>query len=169
MENDAAGRLPLVLFKPVLLCCHSVENPSTTLALLVSAGEITISRKNDFHGYIHELEKHSPQHVIWSWVRRGWNGVRRADLHDIVAEEHHLEKEGDDQVEEDDWDDEYPAHARVRLPKQSIRYYPRKVIPRRRTVWRMGYTFAQRKYPDIAKPTPVSTHLSMEEGAIQMS
>jgi hypothetical protein len=39
----------------------------------------------------------------------------------------------------------------------------------RRTVWRMGYTFAQIKYPDIAKPAPVSAHLNIEKGAIQIS
>jgi hypothetical protein len=49
--------------------------------------------------------------VDWSWVRRGWDGVWRTDPHDVVAEEHYLEEEGDDYVEEDDWDNEYPAHA----------------------------------------------------------
>jgi hypothetical protein len=33
----------------------------------------------------------------------------------------------------------------------------------------MGYTFAQMKYPDMAKPTPVSAHLNIENGAIQIS
>lgn len=60
---------------------------------------------------IHELEKHSRGWVGWPWVRRGWDGVLRADLHDVVAKEHHLEEESDDYVEEEDWNDEYPAHA----------------------------------------------------------
>ena len=43
------------------------------------------------------------------------------------------------------------------------------IILGRHTVWRMGYTFAQIKYPDTAKPTPVSAHLNIEKGAIQIS
>ena len=70
--------------------------------------------ENGLHRNVYELEKHSRGRINWSWF---WDGLWCTDLHHVVAEEHHLEEEGDDYVEEDDWDDEYPAHARVRLKK----------------------------------------------------
>jgi len=84
---------------------------------MVSVEEITGLGKNYFYMDVHELEKHGRRRFVWSWVRRGWDGLRCTDLHDVIAEEHHLEEEGDDNVEKNDWDDEYPAHARVRLTK----------------------------------------------------
>lgn len=70
----------------------------------------------------HELEKHGRRRPSRPRVRRGWDGVWHANLHDVVAEKHHLEQEGDDYVEENDWDDKYPAHARVRLARWSMEY-----------------------------------------------
>jgi hypothetical protein len=125
--------------------------------------------KMDSTIYGHKLEKHGRGCVNWSWIRRGWDGFWGSDLHDVVVEEHHLEEEGDDYVEEDDWDDEYPAHARVRLIIRSMKHFTRRVELGMRTVCRMGYTFAQTKYPDMAKPTPVNAHLNIEKGAIQIS
>jgi hypothetical protein len=72
-------------------------------------------------------------------------------------------------VEENDWDDEYPAHARTRLVVWSIWHYPRQAVLRRRTVCRMGYTFAQTKYPDMTKLTPVNAHLNIEKGLMQIN
>ena len=48
------------------------------------------------------------------------SGVRGANLYHVVTEEHDFEEEGDDYVEEDDWDDEYPAYTRVRLGGRSM-------------------------------------------------
>jgi len=63
--NDATGRLLLVLPKPVLLRCHSVlrihpQRSRSHPKPLVSGEEIMSMRKNCFHGYVHELENHSP-------------------------------------------------------------------------------------------------------------
>ena len=60
-------------------------------------------------------EKHGSRCVGGSDVRG--NRIRGADLDDVVAEEHDLEEEGDNNVGEDDRDDEHSAHARVRLKK----------------------------------------------------
>lgn len=59
---------------------------------------------------IDNLKKHGPRSLS------GY-GIWRADLYNVVTKEHHFEEEGDDHVEEDDWDDEYPANARVCLKK----------------------------------------------------
>ena len=48
---------------------------------------------------------------------RRWDGIWCANPYDIVAKEHHFEEEGNDYVEEDNWDDEYPAHARICLER----------------------------------------------------
>ena len=92
---------------------------------MVSVEEITGLEENDFYRHVHKLEKHGRGRFFWSWVRRGWDRLRRTDLHDVVAEKHHLEEEGDGYVEKNNWDDEYPAHARVRLTKWPMRYCPR--------------------------------------------
>lgn len=42
---------------------------------------------------------------------RRWDGIWCANPYNVVAKEHHFEEEGNDYVEEDNWDDEYPAHA----------------------------------------------------------
>jgi hypothetical protein len=49
-----------------------------------------------FHRYGHKLEKDGCGCVGWSWIRWGWDGLRRTDPHDVVVEDHHIEKEGDD-------------------------------------------------------------------------
>ena len=90
---------PLDSFKPALLGRHPVLRTRLQRldhGPLVSGEEITSLRKNGFHRYVHDSKKHSPGRVNWSWVRRGWNGVGSTDLYDVVAKEHHLEKEGDD-------------------------------------------------------------------------
>lgn len=53
---------------------------------------------------LNDLKKHGRRSF-------GRSRIRRADLYDVVAEEHHFEEEGDDYVEEDDWDHEYSAYT----------------------------------------------------------
>ena len=104
--------------------------------------------------YGHKLEKHGRGCVNWSWIRRGWDGLWRSDLDDVVVEEHHLEEEGDDYVEEDDWDDEYPAHARVRLIIWSIKYFPRQVELGRRYRLQDGVHVCTNKVPRYGEAHP---------------
>ena len=80
---------------------------------------------NCFRRYAYGLEKHDRGCINWSWVGGGRDRLRRTDLYDVVAEEHHLEEEGDDHMEEDDWDHEYPVDARVRLLGLLVRCYQR--------------------------------------------
>ena len=81
------------------LCFLEFIRDNRILNLRYSSKKSRVS-ENDLRRNVYELEKQS----------RGC-----INCHDVVAEEHHLEEEGDDYVEEDDWDDEYPAHARVCL------------------------------------------------------
>ena len=93
------------------LCFLEFIRDNRILNLRYSSKKSRVS-ENDLRRNVYELEKQSRGCINWSWF---WDGLWCADLHDVVAEEHHLEEEGDDYVEEDDWDDEYPAHARVCL------------------------------------------------------
>ena len=106
------------------LCFLEFIRDNHILNLRYSSKKSRVS-ENGLHRNVYELEKHSRGRINWSWF---WDGLWCTDLHHVVAEEHHLEEEGDDYVEEDDWDDEYPAHARVRLKKWLMEHYETDVL-----------------------------------------
>ena len=89
--------------------------------------------ENGFHRYRHKLEKYGRGCVNWSCIRWRWDGLGCPDPHDLVVKGHHLGEEGDDRVKENDWDDEYPAHARTRLVAWSMGHYP---IPETDSTWK---------------------------------